>query len=336
MSSATIAPTTTGDHSKLVFRDRLGAILGGMYNDSMRRAIRTVLLYEAHRCIADRIVHEKLRVFQRKICLFDTACEILKTLTFIPKNYRDEIMFRTASSKLPLSPDLAWRRMKAIDPAIKKYILPGIRPLLAAGKSHTQVCEEFIQKQYEMISKNPGPKRPFIWEYSHLQIFLVYRMFYKGDKVDPNLPISIAPKKVPVPSKKPPAGAMRMAADDSDGEFHDANDGEANIVAQILHNTATGSVDRGIGAVIESSEVDERRRLLSEVKDHMSLLKEFEGVVPQDELVRRKKELFLAMPSAPPAAGPPQEALAVPFSPQNPKRKALPKSGDKMKKVQKV
>jgi hypothetical protein len=37
-------------------------------------------------------------------------------------------------------------------------------------------------------------------------------------------------------------------------------------------------------------------------------LKEFEGVISEDDLVKRKRELFLALPPAPPALSPSKKA----------------------------
>ena len=57
-------------------------------------------------------------------------------------------MFRTASGKLPLSPELAWRRMKVTEKEIMKAIIEKLEPLLEKGISHEEVCQEFIKEQY--------------------------------------------------------------------------------------------------------------------------------------------------------------------------------------------
>jgi hypothetical protein len=48
--------------------------------------------------------------------------------------------------------------------------------------------------------------------------------------------------------------------------------------------------------------------LHSRFSEHLDLLKEFEGVISDEDLVKRKRELFLALPSAPPAASPSKKA----------------------------
>jgi hypothetical protein len=89
---------------------------------------------------------------------------------------------------------------------------------------------------------------------------------------------------------------------------------DAAASAAARRETATiGSADVSAAdsAPAADPEADERRRLLREVKDHLEILKEFEGIVPADELAQRKRALFLALPPAPP---PP--ALLPPLSVQ--------------------
>jgi hypothetical protein len=45
----------------------------------------------------------------------------------------------------------------------------------------------------------------------------------------------------------------------------------------------------------------DRRLILEEVREHLNLLKEFEGVISEDALNKRKRELFATLPSAPPS-----------------------------------
>ena len=116
----------------------------------MRRLVQTVVLSEANRCLKDR--YSALRPFQRKIALYDTAVDLINTLDIIPSHLRSEIMYRTASGKLPLSADLAWRRMRLIDREIAKTIIPKIKPFYEGNdKDHKTVCAEFIQDQYVSI-----------------------------------------------------------------------------------------------------------------------------------------------------------------------------------------
>lgn len=73
----------------------------------------------------------------------------------------------------------------------------------------------------------------------------------------------------------------------------------------------TGGSVRDMGASHDDSHIDvdalldpveERRKVLAEVKEHLDLLKEFEGAISEEEIVERKRQLFLALPAAPPAS----------------------------------
>mmetsp|Transcript_68603 Transcript_68603/g.199066 ORF Transcript_68603/g.199066 Transcript_68603/m.199066 type:complete len:83 (+) Transcript_68603:3-251(+) len=50
------------------------------------------------------------------------------------------------------------------------------------------------------------------------------------------------------------------------------------------------------------TEDDHRRARLEEVRSHLALLKDFEGVIDDAELKERKRQLFYALPDAPPPA----------------------------------
>ena len=52
--------------------------------------------------------YSSLKPFQRKWALVATAIELLKTLDFLNDYQRQEIMFRTGTSKEQLPPVLAW------------------------------------------------------------------------------------------------------------------------------------------------------------------------------------------------------------------------------------
>jgi len=260
------------------FGDRLATFIGG-YNPSMRRSVQTVVLYEANRVLKER--YETLRPFQRKIALFDTCNDIIETIDIIPTYLKPEIMFRTVAGKVPLSPDLAWRRMKLIDREIVKTIVPLIKPFMALDKSHDEVCDEFIQNQYEATSGVQGKNHPSLWEYSHINIFLAYRMFYKGVSVNPDLPLPRAPREVVVPQQKPKD--MREYANQEASRRSSVNGDDAKDV-KITANP------------------EERRAMLKEVRDHLDLLRDFAGVIPQEQLDERKKLLFRALPPVPPVS----------------------------------
>lgn len=57
-----------------------------------------------------------------------------------------------------------------------------------------------------------------------------------------------------------------------------------------------------VATAVKGESAEARTKALAEVRQHLDLLKEFEGVIPAEELNRRKRELFLALPPAPPPA----------------------------------
>lgn len=48
--------------------------------------------------------------------------------------------------------------------------------------------------------------------------------------------------------------------------------------------------------------LENRRKILTEVREHLDLLKEFEGIISDEDLAQRKRDLFRALPPAPPPA----------------------------------
>ena len=202
--------------------------------------------------------------------------------------------------------------MKLIDREIQKTIVPKIRPFLDPEKGHGERCDSFIQSQYEAVSGIRGKRHPVVWEYSHLNIFLAYRMFYKGEDVDPNLPVArdpnphrVVPNKKPV--QYPPDPTMGAGGEyDSDGS-------ESGTLPKDFGGVSSGGGGGGgkrgrnkrkaRNGGNDGDEQEIRCAMLREVRDHLEILKEFEGIIPLDELNRRKRQLFLSLPSAPPTTG---------------------------------
>jgi len=264
------------------FKTRTISVVKGKYEPYMRRSLQSLVLYEANRCLEQR--YAQLRPFQRKFALHATASELLQDLGFLDFYQRQEIMFRTIASKEPLAPDLAWRRMKLITREIGASILtPAYRAVLAsdehADKSHDERCDLLLQLMYDDSREGDTASKPHHkeWEFSHNNVFTVYRMYYKGADLDPDIFPAVPPKMVPVPLRKPPN--FRLSA------------------------SAIGINPHPAMAVDLNDE--ERRAILKEVKDHTELLASFAGIIPDDELLKRKRRLYAALPPVPlPVAGP--------------------------------
>ena len=127
------------------FQERFKQALGERgYEAGMRRSVQTVLLYEAHRCIADRLA--SLRPFQRKLAFMDQATALVDS-TELLSHQKEEIMWRTGTSKEPMAPETAWKRMKLIEKELEK-VQEKVKTLCENGLSHDASCDLFIQQQY--------------------------------------------------------------------------------------------------------------------------------------------------------------------------------------------
>ena len=93
--------------------------------------------------------------------------------------------------------------MKQVDKDIDKTVVPDLRSLLDEDKPHDDVCQEYIQKQFE---KHPtgqeGLKCSDGWEHSHLHTFMVYKMYYNGVLLDPDTPPAVDPNPYRVVPKE--------------------------------------------------------------------------------------------------------------------------------------
>lgn len=80
------------------FQERLKHAIGARgYEHCMRRSVQTVILFEAHRCISDKL--PSLRPFQRKLAFFDQAMALLEGTNLLP-HQKDEVMWRTGTSRV--------------------------------------------------------------------------------------------------------------------------------------------------------------------------------------------------------------------------------------------
>lgn len=319
------------------FQERLSAAMGERgYEHSMRRSVQTVILYEAYRCLADRLM--SLRPFQRKFAFYDQAMALAEASSLLP-HQKEEVMWRTGTSKEPMQPDTAWKRMKLIDKEVRQ-IIEKIKPLCREGKSHEETYREFIQIQYvssfspqislgksmtnfitnivivflnlsldhlclfdaddepqEQVTGQRGKPCPPLWEHAHNNVIMTYQMYYRGTELDPTFPVPDPPKEIVVPAAKP-----KMGEDQSffitmpSGENEDSGDPNINLGMPRQNRREPKIVD-----ITTFEPAEDRRLLIQEIRDHLGLLKEFEGVIGEEVLKRRKRELFHALPTAPPS-----------------------------------
>lgn len=144
-------------------------------------------------------------------------------------------------------------------------------------------------------------------------------MYYKNGELDPSLPPARAPKPIEIPIERseragtqlPPVQAAHASIPVEASVQENALSAEASrasIPVEVSVQETAPLKEKDVkvtdleAAVAQDSAltVEERRRVLHEVREHLELLKEFEDVVPEEELKKRKRDLFLALPNAPP------------------------------------
>lgn len=108
---------------------------------------------------------------------------------------------------------------------------------------------------------------------------------------------------------------FRFAITTSDTSFDSVSLDYMSAMCGDMDEWSTGGVVVATpdGSAIELSS-EERMAILKEVETHLGLLKEFVGVIPDDELADRKKALYAVLPTIPPDASDPkkkQSRLAI-------------------------
>ena len=146
---------------------------------------------------------------------------------------------------------------------------------------------------------------PRNWSHAHNNAIMCYRMYYRGDAMDPSFPAPNLPKDIYVAAEKPSSIASSPPSPAA---------AQPHAVASLTAITSGTKPKKNPQAVRDANKkkgvtLEDRRLMLKEVKEHLNLLlKEFEGVIPAEDLVRRKRELFLArLPAPPPAKRPKKE-----------------------------
>ena len=128
--------------------ERLKSVLGPRgYENGMRRSMQSVILFEARRCVEPRL--SSLRPFQRKLAFMDQALALIDSLDFLYPQQKEEILWRTATSKEALSPDIAWKRQQLIGKELKR-LAELVRPFVGKGRSHEESCD--LLEQHLFVS----------------------------------------------------------------------------------------------------------------------------------------------------------------------------------------
>ena len=136
---------------------------------------------------------------------------------------------------------------------------------------------------------------PRNWCHAHNNAFMCYRMYFRGNELDPTFPPPNPPKPIFVAAEKLTSIVYNSLPEQPTPDTSLATIPNNETKLKPAPKIVPDDKKRSVGA-------DERRLMLNEVREHMELLKEFDGIIPHEELVKRKQELFLAMPPAPPPA----------------------------------
>ncbi|KAG7345884.1 hypothetical protein IV203_004951 [Nitzschia inconspicua] len=281
------------------FNDRLNTALGGPFEPFMRRSIQTVILFEAHRCLKEKF--PSMRPFQKKMAIFDQANYLLNGTSLLP-HQREEVMWRTGTSKEVLNPDMMWRRTRVVVQDVHKLAkqmeaFAEANPPTPQGgdesgskKEHEEVYRAFLQKQYEEMTGKTSETFPPRFEFTHNNCLLVYKMYFnKGTQLDTSFPPP-ENRELVLPAKKSECAA---------------GPGTPLFCVQRVNNKHGVFARSPPGSPMHPGRMQQQKRLeqLREVREYMDLLKQFEGIVDEEAMNKRKRELFEALPPAPPACG---------------------------------
>ena len=137
--------------------ERLTLLIGPRgYNDCMRRSIQSVILFEARRCIEAEM--SNLKPFQRKIALMDQAQGLIDSLPFLMPHQREEILWRTATSKEQLNGDIAYKRIQQINKELQN-LSKKVKQFINPATSHQDWCnhlEQFLFVSVQVCSSLNG------------------------------------------------------------------------------------------------------------------------------------------------------------------------------------
>ena len=265
---------------------RLSSVVTGTY---------PAILYEAKRCVAGRL--PSLRPFQRKAAFMGQAFALLDSLDFLYPHQKAEILWRTASSKEQLDAEVAWKRAKCVEKELDD-LAEKVKTFVPQAKTHNEAVNMLVQSLYEQLTGFVGKPVPHHWEHAHNHCVLAFRLYYRFENLDPDFPAPISPRDVIIPLERPKTST------------------KTNVKINMNSSSSiSGKPDNTVDASLTEPHIDvaelfgeDRRKMLQEVREHLELLKEFEGVVSEEEIAKRKRELFAALPPAPSAVMVPSPA----------------------------
>ena len=131
--------------------ERLTLLIGPRgYNDCMRRSLQSVILYEAKRCLEDELPN--LKPFQRKVALMDQAHGLIDSLPFLLPHQREEVLWRTATSKEQLNGDIAYKRIQQINKELAK-LAKTVKQFITPTTTHQDWTNHLEQYLFVSVDK---------------------------------------------------------------------------------------------------------------------------------------------------------------------------------------
>ena len=112
-----------------------------------------------------------------------------------------------------------------------------------------------------------------MWEHANNHVMLTFRLYYQGDQLNPNFPAPVLMVNLQDIRKK-----------------------ARSDVQDVVPKTTSS---KHASAAEEEEQAEDRRLTVQEVREHLELLKEFDGIIPAEEIAQRKRDLFLALPPVP-------------------------------------
>jgi hypothetical protein len=134
---------------------------------------------------------------------------------------------------------------------------------------------------------------PLNWEHAHNHVIMCFRLYYHGDAFDLNFPAPVSPREIIIPTERP-TGKPKLKAGGARGPVSMTTGARDDHEPHLDVHELLG----------ENKDAEKRVSKLQEVRMHLDLLKEFEGLISEEELARRKRELYAAMPGPPPPQSP--------------------------------
>lgn len=256
---------------------RLQDVIGDnpKYDSALRRSLQCVIVFEANRCVNQNPEFAKLRVWMKKRLYLETCDRLSKQMVFLTRAQQEEVMFRTMASRETMDTVVCWRRLKMLQDKLAE-MLKALEPFYKEYKDHSTAVDKLIEHMYQKSSPHhAGKPVPAAWELSNAQSALCLRMYYRGTELDETFPAP-KPPKVKIPAEY---------------------DGQYSPPLQLREKLAQPATAESGAVPEEEVTTDERRKIMEEVKEHLAILQQFEGIISDEELKARKRELFESLPT---------------------------------------